>query len=186
MKRLLLHICCAPCACYPIRLLKDEGFEITGLFFNPNIHPYQEYLKRMETVRQLEDKEKIKAIYLDRYNLEEWFRMVAFREIKPIRCYLCYQTRLETAASVAKKGKFDFFTSTLLFSKFQYHDKLKEIGEFAGRKFNIPFLYKDFREGWKKGIEISKELNLYRQQYCGCIYSEKERFCKKLKESKLV
>jgi len=178
MKRILLHICCAPCACYPIKKLKEEGFEVTGLFYNPNIHPYQEYLKRMESVKQLEMEEKIKIIYLDKYSLEEWLRTVAFRETKPVRCHLCYQARLETAASVAKRGNFDFFTSTLLYSKFQYHETIKDIGKFAGKKFGVPFLYEDFREGWKEGIRISKELNLYRQQYCGCIYSEKERFLK--------
>ncbi len=176
MRRVLLHICCAPCACYPVRLLKDKGFEITGLFYNPNIHPYQEYLKRMETLKEFAEKEQIRIIYLDRYSLEEWLRTVVFRESKPLRCKLCYQMRLETAASVAKNGNFDYFSSTLFFSKFQNQKILKESAKSAEDKFHVPFLYIDFREGWKEGIRISKELNLYRQHYCGCIYSEMDRF----------
>jgi len=177
--RVLLHICCAPCACYPIKVLKEKGYEITGLWYNPNIHPCTEFAKRMAAVKKLEEIEGIKVIYLDSYEPEKWLRAVAFREEKPTRCQICYAMRLETAASVAKKGKFDAFTSTLFYSKFQNRELMLPLAESASSKFSVPFLDIDFREGWKEGIEISKDYGLYRQQYCGCIYSEKERYCQK-------
>ena len=94
------------------------------------------------------------------------------------RCSFCYHDRLKTTATIARHGKFDYFTSTLLQSKFQQHDMIHSIGESLGKSHDVPFLYRDFREGWKEGVETSKQLNLYRQQYCGCIYSEKERYHK--------
>ncbi|WP_022846849.1 MULTISPECIES: epoxyqueuosine reductase QueH [unclassified Desulfurobacterium] len=178
MKRVLLHICCAPCACYPLEVLKQEDFEVYGLFYNPNIHPYTEFLKRLETVKKFEEITKIKIIYINKYPLEEWLRAVVYREERPIRCQICYSMRFEMTASVAKKGKFDFFTSTLFYSKYQNHEIMKMCAESAASKFGVKFLYRDFRKGWREGIEKSKEYNLYRQQYCGCIYSEKERYYK--------
>ena len=177
--RVLLHICCAPCACYPIKWLKERGYEIVGLWYNPNIHPCTEFVKRMETVKKLEKIENIKVIYFDTYEPEKWFRAVAFREEKPVRCQICYSMRLEMAAAVAKKGKFDVFTSTLFYSKYQKRELMVPLAENAARKFGVKFLNVDFREGWKEGIEISKAEGLYRQQYCGCLYSEKERYCSK-------
>ncbi|WP_457569824.1 epoxyqueuosine reductase QueH [Desulfurobacterium sp.] len=181
MKRVLLHICCAPCACYPLEILRKEGFEVYGFFYNPNIHPYSEFLKRLEAVKKFEEIENLKVIYMDKYPLEDWLRAVVFREERPVRCQICYSMRFEMTASVAKNGKFDFFTSTLFYSKYQNHKTMKMCAESAAAKFGVKFLYKDFREGWKRGIEKSKEYNLYRQQYCGCIYSEKERYYKSKK-----
>ena len=177
--RVLLHICCAPCACYPIKVLKERGYEVVGLWYNPNIHPCTEFVKRMEAVKKLEEIEGIKVIYFDSYEPEKWFRAVAFREEKPIRCQICYSMRLEMAASVAKKGKFDVFTSTLFYSKYQKRELMVPLAENAAHKFGVNFLNIDFREGWKEGIEVSKDYGLYRQQYCGCLYSEKERYCPK-------
>lgn len=177
--RVLLHICCGPCACYPIKVLKERGYEVLGLWYNPNIHPCTEFVKRMEAVRKLEEIEGIKIIYFDSYEPEKWFRAVAFREEKPVRCQICYSMRLEMAASVAKKGKFDAFTSTLFYSKYQKRELMVSLAENASKKFGVHFLDVDFREGWKEGIEISKDYGLYRQQYCGCLYSEKERYCPK-------
>ncbi len=181
--RVLLHICCAPCACYPINFLRGKGYEVVGLWYNPNIHPCTEYVKRLKAVRKLEEIEGIKIVYLTGYSLEEWLRSVAFREGRPVRCQICYSMRLETAASVAKRGKFDYFTSTLFYSKFQSRELMLPIAYSAAERFGVKFLDVDFREGWKEGIEISKARGFYRQQYCGCIYSEKERYCQKdLKE----
>jgi len=112
--------------------------------------------------------------YHDEYALEEFLQNVVFRENE--RCWYCYYTRLKRAAQLAKREKFDFFTTTLLYSKFQKHEKVKEIGEELAREYGVKFYYRDFRKGWKAGIEISNDLGLYRQQYCGCIYSEKERY----------
>jgi predicted adenine nucleotide alpha hydrolase (AANH) superfamily ATPase len=111
--------------------------------------------------------------------MESFLRNVAFREAQ--RCTYCYHDRLNATALYARKGKFDSFSTTLLYSRFQKHDQIRSIGEAVGKKVGVPFHYQDFREGWKAGIEESKRLGMYRQQYCGCIYSEKERYYRKPK-----
>ncbi len=147
-----------------------------GFFYRHNIHPYTECLRRQETLQEYSETAGFQVIYQDGYDLEGFIRQAVFRESD--RCSYCYYDRLRSAALVAKRGKFDFFSSTLLYSKFQKHEMIKSIGESVGKTVGIPFLYRDFRVGWKEGIEESKRLGLYRQQYCGCIYSEKERFYK--------
>ncbi len=180
--RVLLHICCAPCAIYTVQALREEGHEVYGYFFNPNIHPYQEYLRRRDTLAQYAESINLPVIFDTGYDLEGFLREMVFREKD--RCRFCYRLRLNQAAHIAKKGKFDAVSTTLLYSKFQKHDLIADIGrETAGRR-NIDFLYRDFREGWKQGIEKSKKLGMYRQQYCGCIYSEKERFYRSGKTKK--
>lgn len=145
-----------------------------GYFYNPNVHPFQEFDKRKQTLVSYADQINLRVIYSHEYPLEKWIQNIAFRENN--RCSICYYDRIKSTAIVARRGKFDFFTTSLLYSKFQNHDLIKEMGESLEKKYGITFYYEDFREGWKQGIEISKNLNLYRQQYCGCIYSEKERF----------
>ena len=172
--KILLHICCAPCAIYPLEILRSEGFEVMGFFYNRNIHPYQECQRRENVLKAYAEQADLKVIYQDGYDIETFLQNVAFREQE--RCYYCYHDRLKTAAIIARHGKFDYFTSTLLQSKFQKHDIIRSIGESLGKSHGVPFLYRDFRDGWKEGIETSKRLNMYRQQYCGCVYSEKERY----------
>ncbi len=172
--RTLLHICCSCCAIYPVQELRKGGAEVFGFFYNPNIHPYQEYRKRLESIEEYADKTQLRMIYRDEYRLEEFLQNVVFRESE--RCRYCYYTRLRATAQVAKKGNFDFFTTTLLHSKLQNHERIREIGDGLAKEYGVPFYYRDFRKGWKDGIRISKDLGLYRQQYCGCIYSEKERY----------
>lgn len=174
--KVLLHICCAPCAIYPLRVLLEEGNEVYSLFYNPNIHPYSEYKKRFDALEEYARNIDLKLIALQEYPMEEFLRNVAFREEN--RCTYCYYDRLKYTANIAKKGKFDKFTTTLLYSKFQDHEAIKEIGESVGKEKGVPFYYEDFRKGWKEGIEVSKGIGMYRQQYCGCIYSEKKRFFK--------
>ena len=147
-----------------------------GFFYRHNIHPYTECLKRQETLQKYSETAGFQVIWQDGYDLEGFIQQVVFRESD--RCSYCYYDRLRSTALVAKKGKFDSFSTTLLYSKFQKHEMIKSIGESVGKTVGIPFLYRDFRLGWKEGIEESKRLGLYRQQYCGCIYSEKERFFK--------
>lgn len=175
--KILLHICCAPCAIYPLKILRAEGHEVMGFFYNRNIHPYEECRRREEALRTYAGQVELKVLYQDGYDMETFLQNVVFREEN--RCTYCYHDRLKATAIIAKRGKFDGFTSTLLQSKFQKHHQIRDIGENVGKAYGVPLLYRDFREGWKEGIEISKRLNMYRQQYCGCIYSEKERFYRK-------
>ncbi len=172
--KILIHACCANCVLYPLKVLQDKFSEVFVFWYNPNIHPYQEYLKRLEAMRQLEEARNLRVIYNLHYDVAKWVRSVAFRE--EFRCRYCYWDRLRLAASVAKRGGFDYFTTTLLYSKHQKHELIVEIAESVARERGVKFYYYDFREGWKEGIEESLELGLYRQQYCGCIYSEQERF----------
>jgi len=173
-KSILIHACCANCLLYPLKILQKNFERVFVLWYNPNIHPYQEYLKRREGVKTLEEIKKIKVIYKDEYPLEKWLQSVVFREKE--RCLFCYHKRLEATAQVAKRGNFSFFTTTLLYSKHQKHEIIKEIGEALAKEYGVKFYYYDFREGWREGIEESLSLGLYRQGYCGCIYSEKERY----------
>ena len=177
--KILLHICCAPCAIYPVQELRSSGFQVTGFFFNHNIHPYLEYRKRLETVREYAAKVELEVIYREEYLLEEFLRAVADKPDE--RCLYCYASRLEVAAAEAACLGFEAFTSTLLYSRYQKHDSIRELGERSGKKYGVRFHYTDFRQGWQKGIDLSKKLSLYRQQYCGCIYSEKERYYRRVK-----
>jgi len=179
--KILLHICCANCAIYPLERMKEKGDEAVGYFFNPNIHPFQEYQKRLDALKQYSERVGLKVIYRDEYLLEEFLKNVSHRVEE--RCQYCYSVRLETTACEAKKQSFDGFSTTLLQSTHQNHALIKETGERLAREMGIPFYYEDFRQGWRKGMEVSKAMGLYRQQYCGCIYSEKERFMKSNKMS---
>ena len=147
-----------------------------GYFYRHNIHPYTECLKRQESLEFYAKQINLRVIYQEGYDLEGFIQNVAFRESN--RCTYCYHERLRSTALVAKRGRFDYFTSTLLYSKFQKHDTIKSMGESIGKSVGVKFYYQDFRTGWKNGIEESKNIGLYRQQYCGCIYSEKERYFK--------
>jgi epoxyqueuosine reductase len=179
--RLLLHICCAPCTIYPLRVLREEGHEVRGLFYNPNIHPYVEYQRRLEAVEKYAEDEKLDVTWAEGYGVENFLRNVVFREND--RCGYCYEDRMAHAARAAAKGRFGGFTTTLLYSKFQDHDRVKRIGESLAEKFGVDFYYRDFREGWAEGIRISKERGIYRQQYCGCIYSERDRYYSPVKKT---
>lgn len=174
--KLLLHTCCGPCTIYPLEKIREEGFEVMGYFYNPNIHPYTEWTRRKETLEQYLRDQDLKLLADDDYPLEEFLRSVVHREAK--RCAYCYALRLRRAAGIAKKGKFDCFSTTLLVSPFQKHDLIREIGEAIGEETGVPFYYRDFRPGYKDAAALSKEMGMYRQQYCGCIYSEKERYHK--------
>jgi epoxyqueuosine reductase len=171
---ILLHICCAPCAIYPLKELRAAGTAVTGFFFNHNIHPYLEYRKRLDTVKQYAGMIDLAVIYRDDYLLEDFLAAVAAAPEE--RCRYCYGSRLEVAAATAAKLGFDAYSSSLLYSRYQQHEAIRELGEQIGAKHGIAFHYDDYRRGWKNGIDSSKQLGLYRQQYCGCIYSEKERY----------
>jgi hypothetical protein len=172
--KILLHICCAPCTIYPLRKLRDEGHDTRGLFYNPNIHPYREYQKRSETLKEYAAAEKLDVIWEKEYRMEDFLRSVVFREDD--RCRYCYHDRLTYTARIAARERFDGFTTTLLYSRFQKHDMIKSIGEGIAGEYGVAFYYRDFREGWNEGVRISRERGIYRQPYCGCIYSERDRY----------
>jgi predicted adenine nucleotide alpha hydrolase (AANH) superfamily ATPase len=182
MARILLHTCCGPCTIYPLRRLVELGLSIHGFFYNPYIQPYEEFQKRLAALQQLAEAERLKLIIRSDYDLEVFFREVAFRERS--RCIHCYSTRIEATARLAKKSRFDAFTTTLLYSKRQKHELVRHLCDEASKRFGIPFFYEDFRIGWKEGQEHARRLGLYRQHYCGCIYSEKDRFSKVMMKSR--
>jgi len=176
MAKVLLHICCAPCSIYPLRQLRSEGAEVAGYFYNPNIHPYTEFLKRMQT---LENYAKVSLLPLtvnDSYELEQFLKGAI--EYGKDRCLFCYRMRLEKSFKKAVDTGSEALTTTLLYSKYQRHEDIRVIGEELSGKYGIAFLYRDYRRGWQEGVEESKRMNMYRQNYCGCIFSEKERFKK--------
>lgn len=172
--KLLLHICCGPCACYPLAVLQEQGVAVRGFFYNPNIHPYREFQRRLEALEQLAARRQLEVDYQREYGLRHYLQQVVFHEEE--RCRICYTMRLQAAASQAAKQGADAFSSTLLYSRYQQHELIRQLGEEAGAKEGVAFHYQDFRRGWQKGIELSKEWELYRQPYCGCIYSEEERY----------
>jgi len=172
--KILLHTCCAPCSIYPVEVLRNQRFDVTGFFFRNNIHPYTECLKRQQTLENYAEQIHLKVFYQQGYDIENFLQKIMYKENE--RCPICYHQRLGAAASMAKENGCDCFTTTLLYSKFQKHELIKQTGESIAASMGVPFYYQDFRAGWKYGIEVSKRLNLYRQPYCGCIYSEKDRF----------
>jgi len=178
--KILLHMCCGPCGTWPVEALRGAGHSVTGFWYNPNIHPYQEYARRLEAARSFAEQAGLHLIVHDEYGLKDFVRTVAFREAQ--RCPICYEMRLRRTAAVAKSGHFDAFTSTLLVSPHQQHEVIRAIGDQVASEVGVPLHYEDFRPGFKKHTELSEHYGLYRQQYCGCIYSEYERFAPKPKK----
>ncbi len=164
--KLLMHICCAPCSTYPFNFLKEQSFNVTGFFYNPNIHPKDEYQRRLKTVKEYADTVNLKVDYIDNYMEKDWLNYKGSN-----RCEMCYSIRLEKTASYAKEYGFDTFTTSLLVSPYQNHDLIKELGEKYAHKYGIRFYYHDFRPFFRQGQAIAREMNLYRQRYCGCIIS---------------
>ena len=172
--RVLVHICCGPCAITVVQGLRDEGFEVTGLFYNPHIHPAAEYLRRREALVEVAARLDFPVIFLDKeYDPAVHVREVAFRENN--RCFHCYRLRLERTLKVARRGGFAHFSSTLLYSRQQKHDVIRDLGRDIAGASKTAFLYRDFRPTWNRGIELSKSFGIYRQDYCGCLFSEFER-----------
>lgn len=182
---LLLHMCCGPCSCYPVKKLREDGIEPTGYFFNPNIHPYKEWDMRLKTAKEFAEKVDMKIITDENYMLRDFLKKALMAEsVENGRCRMCYTWRLEQAAKFAAENGFDSFTSTLFYSIYQQHDLMKEIAEFFAEKYGVSFYYEDFRTGWQEGTDISIDLGLYRQPYCGCIFSEEERYSKAIRKQK--
>ncbi len=174
---ILIHACCAPCVS---SIIKNMDEEFTVFWYNPNIHPYREYLRRMNTLEKLSREWNFKVIYDKTYNLQEWIEKTAILNKKSdvLRCRYCYADRLDRTARYAKEHGYRAFTTSLLYSPYQKHEIVKEIGENVSKKYGIEFYYRDFREFFPMGNEIAKSLGLYNQGYCGCIWSEFDRYGK--------
>lgn len=172
--RILLHICCGNCAIYPVKVIREQNHELAGFFYNHNIHPYQEFSRRLETTRDYAARVKLPVTYDEEYRLEDFLAAVALEPAN--RCEYCYRSRLLATANEARLNDFEGFTTTLLYSRYQKHQEIVDFGRQLAKEYQLFFHYEDFRAGWNEGIKISKEMGLYRQQYCGCIYSEKDRY----------
>ena len=177
----LLHICCAPCANQCIEVLRTDGFQVTGYWYNPNIHPFTEYRARRNCLRDYAATIDLPLIEQDAYALRPFIREVA--EDIGNRCVKCYEMRLFEAARTAKEKGFDSFTSSLFISPYQNHELMRDVAERAASEHGVEFLYRDFRPYFKAGQEKARELEFYMQKYCGCVFSEQERY---LKPSKII
>ena len=173
--KLLMHTCCAPCSVYCIDSLRRENIEPTLYWYNPNIHPYTEYKARRDTLVEYTKNINVNAIFKEEYGLREFCKNVV--EDLETRCSnYCYRVRLEQTVKYAKENGYDTFTTTLLVSLYQNHEELKKICEKLAKEYNINFLYRDFRVGFREGQAKARELGLYMQKYCGCIFSEEDRY----------
>ena len=173
--KLLMHTCCAPCSVYCIDSLRKEGIEPTVYWYNPNIHPYIEYKTRRDTLKEYTKSINVEAIFEENYGLDEFCKNVICDLQNRCQNY-CYKVRLEQTAKYAKENGYDTISTTLLVSPYQKHEILKEQGEEIAKKYGLKFLYRDFRVGFKEGQAKARELGLYMQKYCGCVFSEEMRY----------
>lgn len=179
---LLLHSCCAPCSSYVLEYL-SKYFKISILFYNPNIYPLEEYSRRVAEQKGLISALKVKneiSFLEGRYDTENFYNIAKGLEDQKEggeRCFKCYELRLKEAAIIAKEQGYDYFTTTLSISPHKNAQKLNEIGYEFSMKYDVKYLYSDFKkkEGYKRSIELSNQYDLYRQDYCGCIFSKRER-----------
>ena len=173
--KLLLHTCCAPCSVYCIDSLRKENIEPTVYWFNPNIHPYTEYKARRDCLKEYTKSIGVEAIFEENYGLKDFCKNVIGDLDNRCQNY-CYPVRLEQTAKYAKENGFDTFSTTLLVSPYQKHDLLIKVAEQMAKKYDIDFLYRDFRVGFREGQNKARELGLYMQKYCGCVFSEQQIF----------
>ena len=172
--RVLLHICCGPCAIVPIRELQAEGHQIDGAFVNPNIHPLLEYRRRLEAAEDVASALGVELVQVDDYGLLGFLDEIG--PTRHARCLACYRMRLTRVARLARDLGYEAFTTTMLVSTQQDHEGLRRVAEEVAFAAGVEFLYRDFRPRVMDGVRESKEMGVYRQQYCGCVYSERERY----------
>ncbi|MBN1389999.1 MAG: epoxyqueuosine reductase QueH [Candidatus Thermoplasmatota archaeon] len=188
--KVLLQTCCGPCLTGSRIPFEEEGIGITGLWYNPNIHPWTEYDRRLQTLQRYIYLQPMEMIYDEEYPLygficgmldlskrtdEEKTGMMSEAQ-RAQRCSYCYRTRLKRTADEALKRGYDGYSSTMLISKHQDHDIIRRIGDEIGAEVGCDFVYMDLRKHWKDSIRLSREKRMYRQPYCGCIFSEQERY----------
>ena len=181
--KLLMHACCAPCSVYCIDALREEGIEPTIYWYNPNIHPYTEYKARRDCAKEYTEKIGLNLIIEDEYGLDK-FCEEAVKDLDSRCVNYCYPVRLRKTFEYAKQNGYDAVTTSLLYSIYQKHDYIKYLCEKLSKEFEIQFLYRDFRYGFWEGHNKAKEEGLYMQEYCGCIFSEDDRYLRK-KEDEL-
>ena len=173
--KLLMHTCCAPCSVYCIDTLRKEGIEPTLYWYNPNIHPYTEYKARRDCLKEYANSINVQAIFEEDYGLDEFCRE-AVKDLKARCTNYCYPVRLRKTFEYAKENGYDTVTTTLLYSIYQKHDFIKAYMEKLSKEFGIDFLYRDFRVGFWEGHQKAHDIGLYMQKYCGCIFSEEDRY----------
>ena len=172
----LLHICCAPCANQCIEVLRADSVDVTGFWYNPNIHPFTEYRARRDCLRAYAEQIQLPLIEKNDYALRPFVRAVA--DDIGNRCVKCYEMRLFETAKQAKEGGFDSFTSSLFISPYQNHELMAQVAQQAADTYGVEFLYRDFRPYFKDGQAFAREHGFYMQKYCGCVFSEEERYLK--------
>ena len=180
-KKVLMHTCCAPCSVYCIDSLRSEGIEPTVFWYNPNIHPYIEYKTRRDCLKDYAARVGVEAIFMEDYGLDEFCKNVA-SDISNRCVNYCYQKRLSETVRYAAKNGYDAFTTTLLVSPYQKHEELKKVCEELARLSGVEFIYRDFRKGFREGQAKARAEGLYMQKYCGCIFSEEDRYKKQIEK----
>lgn len=170
--KLLMHMCCSNCSLYPLKSLLSQGVDVKGLWFNPNIYPRSEYERRLTSLQDLQRLWHIDVEYVDTYGSDEFKKTLG--SSRDNRCIRCYTVRLEETAKTAKKMDLSGFTTSLLVSPYQKFDSILSVAREMERRYSIPFYLEDFRVGYREHIPLSRELGLYRQKYCGCMFSEHE------------
>ncbi len=178
MDKVLLHCCCAPCSVSCVEPLREEGFEPIAFWYNPNIHPFKEYEARRDCLIDYAKEIDLPLIIKEDYGLKKFVKAVA--EDIENRCVFCYEHRLEETAKFAAENSFSAFTSTLFASIYQNHELMKAAAEKYAEKYGIQFLYRDFRPNFREGNQKARENGLYMQKYCGCIFSEQDRYSKQI------
>lgn len=171
--RLLLHLCCAPCAAYPVPALRAHGHQVTGFFFNPNIQPLEEHARRLDALGDYAPTLGLDLVVADGPGPDCWSAAVA--GTGDDRCRRCYDLRLRATAREARRSGFDAFSTTLLYSIHQKHEVIRAVAAEVARAEGVDFVYRDLREGWVEGGRAYRESGLYRQRYCGCLPSKLER-----------
>ncbi len=182
MNKVLLHCCCAPCSVSCIEPLKKEGFIPVAFWYNPNIHPFKEYEARRDCLIDYTADIGIECIIKEDYGLREFVKNVI--ENIDNRCVYCYTHRLEQTAKFACENGYKYFTTTLLASLYQDHEAIKKAADLLSKKYGVSFLYMDFRPNFRQGNNAAREKGLYMQKYCGCIFSEEERYKKQIEKAK--
>ena len=181
--KLLMHTCCAPCSVFCIDSLRKEGIEPTLFWYNPNIHPYIEYKSRRDCLKDYSKTVNAKLILKEEYGLDEFCQNVV-GDIKNRCVNYCYPKRLSETVKYAAENGYDTFTTTLLVSPYQKHEEIIKVCEKLAEKSGLKFLYRDFRVGFREGQTKAREAGLYLQKYCGCVFSEEERYEKQILRDK--